>query len=40
MHLLTYHAVLCRYDLWYDQVPHLDRHNRRFLKPWHPLLGP
>lgn len=29
----------CRYDMWWD-VPHVDRHNRKWQGPWSLKTGP
>jgi len=28
------------YDLWWDKVPRVDRHNRNITGPWEPITGP
>ena len=28
------------YDWLWDVVPHVDRHNRKWAKPWRPIMGP
>ena len=28
------------YDLWWDKVPRVDRHNRSITGPWAPIMGP
>lgn len=28
------------YDLWWDKVPRVDRHNRNITGPWVPITGP
>jgi arabinosyltransferase len=28
------------YDLWWDVVPHIDVHNRKWNEPWHIVTGP
>ena len=28
------------YDWLWDVVPHVDRHNRKWTKPWTPIMGP
>ena len=34
-------GTLCRYDFFWDQGPHTDRHGRtRDKDPWEPITGP
>ena len=28
------------YDLFWDVIPHRDRHNRMWSEPWKPIMGP
>ena len=28
------------YDMFWDVIPHEDKHNRLIDKPWQPLVGP
>jgi len=28
------------YDMWFDEIPHTDRHNRKITEKWEPKPGP
>jgi hypothetical protein len=38
-HLHHWHDC-CRYDFFFDEVPHTDRHGRTLDKEWYPITGP